>query len=686
MMYRCKVCGGELNPKDGQTVVKCEYCGNINAIPKNADDNLNELLNRADELRRNCEFDSAEKAYEKIIDINPKEADAYWGWILSHYGIEYVKDPATGKRLPTCHRASFDAITADFNFKQALKYADALQRPVYEEEARAIDVIQKEILSISQKEEPYDVFICYKETDSFGQRTQDSVIANDIYYQLTQQGYKVFYAAITLEDKLGQDYEPIIFAALNSAKVMLVVGSKPEYFNAVWVRNEWSRFLKLMKSDRSKQLYPCYKGMNPYDLPEEFSHLQAQDMGKIGFINDIVRGIQKVIIKKQPESKTPEPKQNKTVADDKFSPILKRAFLFCEDSQWNNANQYFEKVLDRNPENAEAYVGKLMIDLKVCRREQLGDQAEQFNLNGNFKKAYRFADDALKQELDGYLKKISDKIETRRLDGLYSEAVSLMKRANTAEDYNEAKNRFSAISSWKDSAAKAKQCYEKSEELCKSKIYADALALINSKDAEKIKQAATLLTGISDYKDSAELLAKIPELCEIAKEDKIYFSALKKYESNDIETIKTGITEFKSIENWRDSKNKIQESLTKIETLQEKAKNEREERERIAREKEIARVKRNKKIKKISIISAIIAVVLSAVMVLTFTVIVPTTKLKNADALINNGKYDEAIKSYEDLGDYKDSGNKIRFLKALRNAKNVQRKGSKKRSDSSCSI
>ena len=154
MVYRCKVCGGELNPKDGQTVVKCEYCGNINAIPKNVDDNLNELLNRADELRRNCEFDSAEKAYEKIIDINPKEADAYWGWILSHYGIEYVKDPATGKRLPTCHRASFDAITADFNFKQALKYADALQRPVYEEEARVIDAIQKEILSISQKEEP----------------------------------------------------------------------------------------------------------------------------------------------------------------------------------------------------------------------------------------------------------------------------------------------------------------------------------------------------------------------------------------------------------------------------------------------------------------------------------------------------------------------------------------------------
>ena len=63
--------------------------------------------------------------------------------------------------------------------------------------------MQKEIIALSQQEEPYDVFICYKETDAEGKRTMDSAIANDIYYQLTQEGFKVFYAAITLEDKLG---------------------------------------------------------------------------------------------------------------------------------------------------------------------------------------------------------------------------------------------------------------------------------------------------------------------------------------------------------------------------------------------------------------------------------------------------------------------------------------------------
>ena len=78
----------------------------------------------------------------------------------------------------------------------------------------------------------------------------------DIYYQLTAEGYNVFFARITLEDKLGEQYEPYIFAALNSAKVMLVLGSKKEYFNAVWVRNEWSRFLQLMKKDRAKLFIP----------------------------------------------------------------------------------------------------------------------------------------------------------------------------------------------------------------------------------------------------------------------------------------------------------------------------------------------------------------------------------------------------------------------------------------------
>ena len=125
----------------------------------------------------------------------------------------------------------------------------------------------------------------------------DSVIAQDVYQELTDKGYRVFFSRITLEDKLGTAYEPYIFAALHSAKVMVVLGTRPEHFDAVWVKNEWSRFLAMMKKDRHKILLPCYKDMDAYDLPEEFSHLQAQDMSKLGFMQDLIRGIKKIIVK-----------------------------------------------------------------------------------------------------------------------------------------------------------------------------------------------------------------------------------------------------------------------------------------------------------------------------------------------------------------------------------------------------
>lgn len=172
--------------------------------------------------------------------------------ILCKYGIEYVEDPATFKQVPTCHRASYDAVVSDEDYKNALRYADDQQRKIYEKEAADIDEIQKGILALAQKESPYDVFICYKETDEDGKRTQDSVLANDIYHQLTGEGLKVFYAAITLEDKLGKEYEPYIFSALHTAKVMLVFGTKLEYLSAVWVRNEWSRFLMSLLTCRHR--------------------------------------------------------------------------------------------------------------------------------------------------------------------------------------------------------------------------------------------------------------------------------------------------------------------------------------------------------------------------------------------------------------------------------------------------
>ncbi len=396
-IYKCKMCGGDLEVAEGAAVVECDYCGTKQTVPTSNDEELRSLFNRATLLRRKCEFDKAEQIYEKILLKDERQPEAYWGVLLCRYGIEYVEDPKTDKRVPTCHRASFEAITSDEYYRSALEYADPVQRSIYEAEAKYIDGVQKEILALSQKEEPYDVFICYKETDENGKRTEDSAIANDIYYQLTQAGYKVFYAAITLEDKLGSAYEPIIFAALHSSKVMLAIGTKPEYFNAVWVKNEWSRYLKLMKTDKTKQLIPCYRGMDAYELPEEFAHLQAQDMGKIGFITDLVRGIKKVISKEEPKT---ESRTSDMGASASLKNLMKRAYLDLESKNFQSAQVQFDKMQDVDPENGEVYLIGLLCDLHLSRFEELEECTANFSSNANLMKARRFADPALKARLD----------------------------------------------------------------------------------------------------------------------------------------------------------------------------------------------------------------------------------------------------------------------------------------------
>ena len=255
-IIKCKMCGGDLNIEAGMTVAECEYCGTRQTVPTADNEKKLTLFARANRLRAACEFDKAAAVYESIVAEFPTEAEAYWGLVLCRYGIEYVDDPATGKKIPTCHRSSFESILEDPDFEQAQENADAVSRKVYREEAKAIEDIRRRIVELSGKEQPYDIFICYKETDENGERTPDSVMAQEVYDALTEKGYRVFFSRITLEDKLGTEYEPYIFAALNSAKVMLVFGTDYEYFNAVWVKNEWSRFLALIASGQKKHLIP----------------------------------------------------------------------------------------------------------------------------------------------------------------------------------------------------------------------------------------------------------------------------------------------------------------------------------------------------------------------------------------------------------------------------------------------
>ncbi|MBQ7652537.1 MAG: TIR domain-containing protein, partial [Victivallales bacterium] len=447
---QCKMCGGMVDLQDGMTVGECPYCGTTTTFPKLSTDRAEQQYGRAEHYRHAGEFDKAVAAYESIVRDNPDDAEAYWGLVLSRFGIEYVEDPVSHERIPTCHRVQYESILADADYKSALECAVGAERDIYEREAARIAEIQKGILAISSKEKPFDVFICYKETTDGGSRTKDSAIAQDIYYSLVNAGHKVFFSRITLEDKLGREYEPYIFAALNSAKVMLVIGTRKEYFNAVWVKNEWSRYLALMKNDRSRLLIPCYRDMDAYDIPDELSMLQALDMSKIGFIQDLLNGIGKVLAAaKSKERKDAAASSNASAV----APLLKRASLFLRTGEFDNVIQYCERVLDQDPENAQAYLYRLLAENEIKSEDGLCLLPDSLDKYKTFNLLMEFADADLRKRMNSLCQKQRD-------TKVYESLKRRMAKPLSFKEWKELAERFASIRGFKDADELRQKCEE----------------------------------------------------------------------------------------------------------------------------------------------------------------------------------------------------------------------------------
>ncbi len=615
------------------------------------------LFARANRLRSACEFDKAASVYESIVADFPEEAEAYWGLVLCRYGIEYVDDPATGRKVPTCHRSSFDSILEDSDFEQACENADPIARRVYRDEAKTIEDIRKGIVEVSGKEPPYDIFICYKETDEKGERTVDSVIAQDVYDALTEKGYRVFFSRITLEDKLGTEYEPYIFAALNSAKVMLAFGTDYEYFSAVWVKNEWSRYLKLMAHDKTRHLIPCYKGIDAYDMPKEFAHLQAQDMGKVGATQDLLRGIEKLMPKEQPAAAVQERVIVTGGADNKINSLLDRGNMALEDRDWESASKFFEEVLNNDSKNAQAYVGKALAAeqaqtlhkfvLKILdwRAHTSG---ETLSLTPD--REHELA--ILRQyTLPGYVDK-EDLHKLYEFDLTYhSKVPDRGRELKRAEDYwNNHKQlmraeRFATGETAEMLAQEKKFLFDTlSKRFEQAKIAANAeKTALQERYAEHLKQAdqkaeELYQEGLRQLDEDYQRLAKIAE---------------SSYDLDELEEAAEALDALEDYQNSRQLAERCRSrAIEECKKQDAEAERQRELREKAAKERAV-------KNRKIGIVVAIVAVVVVAAVMVTTKVIIPNAKYNAAVKLMNEGKYEESAAAFEAMGDYKDAKDRI---------------------------
>ena len=600
------------------------------------------------------------------------------------------------------------SILTDEDYLAAVENApDEESRRIYQEEAARIAEIQKGILAISANEKPYDVFICYKETDENGQRTRDSQWAQDVYYGLTEQGLKVFFSRITLEDKLGQQYEPYIFAALNSAKVMVVIGSRPEYFNAVWVKNEWSRYLSLMKHDHKRLLIPCYRDMDPYDLPEELSMLQSQDMSKIGFMQDLLRGVQKVMNAGNQAEASGAVRQVVQTAAGGMTPginsLMERTYLFMEDGDFDSAEEYIERVLDIDPKYAPAYAAKVCVAFR--KESGLADAPFLYEDNSDWQKALRFADSKQRAIYAGYIEKVKPRVAAQIRDYAFDCAVEMAVNPKVNREQLERE-----LANYKTSCQCSNGCRAngRRDGQQNSSIFQKAVSRGEPGDVseQQLKTAAGMFAAIGDSEGSA-CAQKCLVLAEQARLKAIYEKASRRRmeigmpnltDAADLEAL---AKQFGQIPGYKDAKQRAEQCLQDAETTRENAYNDaveamqeaekgnfsfkwekairmlareglngyrdveelRKQAEQRRKECENAEEKQRqesaRRKKTLTIAAVVVVMIACAIAWCIPNVIIPNNKYQQALALREAGQYDDAIAAFAELGDYSDAAQQL---------------------------
>lgn len=495
---RCKMCGAHIHYDDNLSVATCEYCGTEQTVFRADSEKQIQLFNRANALRMQNEFDKAQLTYDNILIDDPNNAEAHWGICLCRYGIEYVDSPTTGKKIPTCHRTAIKSIFDDLDYKEAIGNADVIAKKYYEGESKVIDRLQKDIIKVSQKEPPYDIFISYKEHDESGNRTTDSIYAEKLYYDLKDKGYRLFFSKVTLKGKTPAEYEPIIFSALISSKVMISIGSKKEYFESVWEKNEWSRFLSFMQENHNKYLIPCYFDMESYDMPDEFLAFDGVNL-KLDFEDDLYKRIDGLFNRKREE---PTPIKNVYVEPKPFSldNRLERICAVILDGDFKKANELIEEVLNIDYKCAKAYYYKVFVNLRMKDTVDLVHRRVYLDSDVNYYKAVEYADKGYKEYLINLNKSIKEQIKNKITEEKCSDFFLSIARGEYARAIELAK----MLKGIKDVDERAKDLTEECYKFA-----------VDAKSRKFYTKARDLFHQIPSYKDSVK---EYLECCKLANE------------------------------------------------------------------------------------------------------------------------------------------------------------------------
>ena len=184
--------------------------------------------------------------------------------------------------------------------------------------------------------------------------------------------------------------------------------------------------------------------------------------------------------------------------------LLKRAHLFLEDSEWEKADAYCERILDVEPENSLAYLGKLMAEYKVKNIDELITCDQSPEISNNYQKAVRFADAGLSSELSALFSQ-----------WVYYHAEEIKRKAQNQTDYLEAAKLFQSIVDFRDANEQALDCVQKAEDAEKEERFIQAVSYQAKNTIEALKNAITVFEGLNGWRNSSQCI----EACSLRIEE-----------------------------------------------------------------------------------------------------------------------------------------------------------------------
>ncbi len=567
--YDCDRCGGNLTEIDAETY-KCQYCGKV-FRKKDAEEQTKTFRDMFDDIKR-----------EHINNLRRNLYDAVNTEYISSFDVK-MRCEELKKYLPDDFSACFYEVAVGNNVRQLTKYirkidieknydeiecvvkflvkslqteyqlelnnliARAYERRDPEKFEKYCTMLSEEAIKVDngvyETKLPREVFIAYS--------SKDMEKVSELCEFLESQNLKCFVAARNLRHGKGavENYNKALAEAMDHCKCVVFVSSmNSRNFNCDALTIELPYMQQKDIEAAPSEYRNNYKAMPQqykkprveYRIGESLSRNVADSISdeifdgyeRVYSPEEVAQRVMKQLVAaaeiKKADKKTQSSQTIVQVATNdggvsKIDPILKRARISIGDGEWNEALNACDRALDIDPECADIYVLKLMIDMRVKTQSDLAQLDDVFDDNMNFKKAIRFSDEELAATLNGYIKTIKERNEAEFKNTIYSKACELMARDDVLS-YNAAIVEFNKIPDWRDSRAQLAKCNERieffkerAEEKRKAEIYAVACDLMLKDEVRHVEDARARFDRIRGWNDADEKIRECDELIEKLK-------------------------------------------------------------------------------------------------------------------------------------------------------------------------